>query len=247
MSDTRQPGEQLDENGVPIPYVRGVCTFMRYEFLAAPGTIYPREVSSIVVTTLIDLVKSGALAPRQGEPLKLVDQCGGSGNIGCVLALSLPQAHVWTTDLMPVSSELARRNVAKHGLTERVDVRTGDLFHALDGLGLEEKIDAITCSPPFISSGRLTRDRAYLLDHEPREAFDAGPYGISIHQRVAKEAIPMLKPGGYLICEFGEGQAKQVETLVTRTRAYDEVVVMNDPDGIPRAVRARKAAASSVG
>jgi release factor glutamine methyltransferase len=244
-----QPGsaeeeKEKNEDGVPLAYVRGVWPFMGYEFLAEPGTIYPREVSAIVVTTIAELVRSGALVPPAGEPLRLIDQCGGSGNLGCVLALSLPEARVWSTDLMPASSALARRNVAKHGLTGRVEVMTGDLFHALDGLALEEKIDAIACSPPFISTGRLARDRAYLLEHEPRQAFDAGPYGIAIHQRVVKESVPMLRPGGYLVCEFGEGQAKQVEMLVKRVSAYDEVRVLSDGAGIPRAVCARKAAAS---
>jgi HemK-like putative methylase len=158
-----------------------------------------------------------------------------------MMAHLLPEARVWTTDLMAVSSELARRNVAKHGLESRVTVATGDLFKALDGLGLEGRVDAIGCSPPFISTGRLTKDRAYLLAHEPREAFDAGPYGISIHQRLVKESPPMLRRGGYLVVEFGDGQAKQVESLVNRTKAYDRVDVMSDADGVPRAIRARKA------
>src|SRR5204863_7420468 len=169
---------------------------------------YPREVSAILVNTVVDLVQSGRLAPPPGRPVHLIDQCGGSANIGCLLALKLPQARVWSTDLMPPSSALARRNVEKHHLGDRVEVATGDLFHALDGRGLEGQIDAITCSPPFISTGRLTKDRAYLLNHEPREAFDAGPYGIAMLQRLAKESAPMLRVGGYLVLEYGEGQEK---------------------------------------
>ena len=235
----------MTDESTPLAYIRGVAPFMGYEFYAAPGTIYPREVSSIVVNTLVDLVRSGALAPPLGRPLQLIDQCGGSGNLGCVLALKLPEARVWTTDLMPVSSELARRNVAKHGLEGRVEVATGNLFGALAGLGLEGNIDGIACSPPFISTGRLTRDRAHLLEHEPREAFDAGPYGISIHTRVAKECLAMLRPGGYLAMEFGEGQEKQVVSIVNRTKAFDEVRAMT-ADGVPLAVCARKALAAGV-
>lgn len=227
--------------GVPEAYVRGVAPFMGYEFFAEPGTMYPREVSAILVNTVVDLVQSGRLAPPPGRPVHLIDQCGGSANIGCLLALKLPQARVWSTDLMPPSSALARRNVEKHHLGDRVEVATGDLFHALDGRGLEGQIDAITCSPPFISTGRLTKDRAYLLNHEPREAFDAGPYGISMHQRLAKESPAMLRPGGYLVLEYGDGQSKQVESIVNRTRAYDEVRVLTDAAGVARAICARKA------
>jgi release factor glutamine methyltransferase len=225
----------------PLAYVLGVAPFMGREFLAEPGTIYPREESAIVVKTIIALAEAGAISAPPGEPLRIIDMCGGSGNLGCVLALSIPGARVWTADLLACSSALAQRNVAKHGLADRVEVVNGDLFHSLEGRGLEQKVDAIACSPPFISTGRLTRDRAYLLEHEPREAFDAGPYGISIHMRLAKEAPAMLRPGGYLVCEFGEGQAKQVESLVTRTRAYEDIRILSDDDGVPRAVCARKA------
>lgn len=236
----------MSDEEKPLAYVRGVCDFMGHEFLAEPGTIYPREVSAIVVRAIVELAQAGTLRPDAGAPLRIVDQCGGSGNLGCVLALSLPDAHVWTTDLMPVSSALARRNVAKHDLGARVEVATGDLFHALDGLGLEQRIDAIACSPPFISTGRLTRDRAHLLAHEPREAFDAGPYGIAIHQRVAKDSLSMLRAGGYLVCEFGEGQAKQVESIVNRTHGYDEVRMLSDAEGVPRAICARKSVAAPI-
>src|SRR5437588_9400401 len=116
-------------------YARGTAEFMGREFLTEKGTIVPREVSSIVPKTIVELVRSGALP---GE-LTIVDQCSGSGNIACTLALMLPGAHVYSTDLMARSSELARRNVAKHGLEGRVEARTGDLFRALDGLGLEGK------------------------------------------------------------------------------------------------------------
>jgi len=231
--------QEYDPSSPPPAYVSGVGSFMGYDFLCEPGTMYPREVSAILVTTVVDLVKSGALTPP-GRPLNLIDQCGGSANVGCLLAFMLPEARVWSTDLMPASSALARRNVAKHALEDRVQVLTGDLFHALDGQGLEGQVDAITCSPPFISSGRLEKDRSYLLRHEPREAFDAGPYGIAMHQRLAKESAPMLRVGGYLVLEYGEGQSKQVESIVNRTRAYDEVRVLHDAAGVARAVSARK-------
>jgi release factor glutamine methyltransferase len=244
MSDPADslPVDPTPEAEVPLAYVRGVWPFMGYEFFTAPGTMYPREVSAILVTTVVDLVRTGALVPAPGEPLRVIDQCGGSANVGCVTALMLPEARVWSTDLMPVSSALARRNVVKHGLESRIEVATGDLFHALDGMGLEGKIDAITCSPPFISTGRLTRDRAYLLAHEPREAFDAGPYGIAMHRRLAQESGPMLRPAGYLVLEYGEGQAKQVESIVARTHHYDQIQVVSDAEGVPRAICARKAA-----
>jgi methylase of polypeptide subunit release factors len=77
------------------------------------------------------------------------------------------------------------------------------------------------------------------LDNEPREAFDGGPYGISILQRLVREAVDFLKPGGWLLFEFGEGQERQAASLLTRTKAYGEPTFAA-ADGKPRVAVVRK-------
>ncbi|MET0591289.1 MAG: methyltransferase, partial [Polyangiaceae bacterium] len=91
---------------------------------------------------------------------------------------------------------------------------------------------------PYISTGRLAKDRAGLLELEPREAFDGGPYGLSIHQRVLKEALPFLKPGGALLFEVGDGQARQVSLLFERARAYEGLYSIDDAGGHTRVIAA---------
>ena len=86
---------------------------------------------------------------------------------------------------------------------------------------------------------RIRKPRELALGRrriEPREAFDGGPYGIAIHQRVVRDALEFLKPGGVLLFEIGLGQAKQVTILFNRARSYDEVKVVNDSGGEPRVV-----------
>ena len=85
-------------------------------------------------------------------------------------------------------------------------------------------IDAVICNPPYISQGKLASERAELLEHEPREAFDGGPYGLSIQQRVVREALPFLRPGGILLFEIGLGQERQVRMLFERTKAYENIL-----------------------
>jgi len=79
-----------------------------------------------------------------------------------------------------------------------------------------------------------------LLENEPREAFDGGPYGLSIHQRVVKEALPFLRPGGWLLFEIGLGQDRQVKMLFERTRAYQDLRTVANAAGEIRVVGARK-------
>jgi HemK-like putative methylase len=166
--------------------------------------------------------------------------CCGSGNLACAVANALPSARVWAADLTEACVSLAKKNVARLGLGARVSVGQGDLFAGLGGHDLTGTIDAVICNPPYISTGRLEKDRAHLLESEPREAFDGGPYGLSIHQRVIGEALAFLRPGGWLLFEFGAGQDRQMKLLFGRAKAYDEVTLIPDGSGENRVIVARK-------
>ena len=199
--------------GVPLAYLTGRQKFMGYELLAGPGSLVPREETELLGRMAVTFLRE-----KSNPSLGLIDMCCGSGNLACALALSLPEARIWAADLTDSCVELARRNATLHGLDGRLKVFQGDLFAPLEGKGLDGLMDAVICNPPYISATKLAGDRAELLKHEPREAFDGGPYGISIHQRVIREAIRFLRPGGLLLCEFGLGQERQVKALVDRTQ-----------------------------
>jgi len=96
------------------------------------------------------------------------------------------------------------------------------------------------CNPPYISSGRLAKDSAPLLSHEPRAAFDGGPFGFAVHQRVISEAPRLLRPGGHLAVEVGVGQERQVSSLFERTGQYQEVSLRTDEQGVGRVVVGRR-------
>jgi release factor glutamine methyltransferase len=200
----------------------------------APGVLVPREETELLGRIAIDLIKAG-----DGNPV-VIDMCCGSGNLALAIATHAPSATVWACDLTNETVALAERNTRRCGFCERVRVMQGDLFGGLAGEHLEGQIDIIVCNPPYISTQRLEGDSAHLLENEPREAFDGGPYGISIHQRLVRDAVAFLKPGGWLAFEFGEGQHRQAAALLARARAYGPVEFANDHNGIPRAAFVQK-------
>ncbi|OAF10762.1 methyltransferase [Bradyrhizobium centrolobii] len=214
-------------------YGRGRTWFMGVELLVTPGALVPRPETELLGRTAVDALR------RTGLPAsRIIDMCCGSGNLACAISLNIPGARVWASDLTGECVELARRNVACHSLESCVAVLQGDLFEALSGLQLERTIDMIVCNPPYISESRLKGDRASLLTAEPREAFAAGPYGLSIHMRVTKNAPRYLRPGGLLLFEVGLGQDRQVATLLERNDAYENVRVVTNETGAGRVVMA---------
>ncbi len=223
--------------GTPLAYLIGSVTFMGLDLLTDEGALVPRAET--------ELLGQAALAILRATPTetpRVIDMCCGSGNLACAIAHSLPAARVWASDLTDGCVILARRNVAHTGVGDRVTVAQGDLFGSLAGFDLAGSIDAIVCNPPYISQGKLATDRAELLLHEPREAFDGGPYGLSIHQRVIRDALAFLRPGGALLFEIGLGQDRQVKTLIERTKAYYDIQQHTNAAGEVRVVTARKRA-----
>ncbi len=215
---------------VAAAFRSGRSSFMGVELEVAPGALVPRAETELLGRTALELLRPIA-SPR------FIDMCCGSGNLVCGIASALPSAKAWASDLTDGTVSLARRNVERLGLAPRVTVSQGDLFA---GLGALEAVDAVVCNPPYISTSRLSKDRASLLDSEPREAFDGGPYGLTIHQRVLKEALPFVKPGGWLLFEMGEGQHKQLTMLFARVKAWGEVQLVNDATGAPRVAYAQR-------
>lgn len=214
----------------------GRAHFMGIELHVGGGVLVPRAE-----TELLGRAAVAALRERRpdGTPPRVIDMCCGCGNLACAIATLVPDAQVWACDLTAPATEMARRNLEHLGLASRVNLAQGDLFAPLAGLGLEGRVDVVVCNPPYISTSRLARDRAALLEHEPREAFDGGPYGLSVHQRVLKEAQPFLRAGGSLMFELGDGQGKQVAMLFGRARAYEDVRALEDSAGKVRVVAAR--------
>ncbi len=211
-------------------------SFMGVDLLVNQEVLAPREETELLGETVLALLRD-----REGDQT-IIDMCCGCGNLSLAVASHVRGTRVWASDLTDGTVAAARANAERLGLGDRVSVVQGDLFAGLAGSGLAGGVDLVMCNPPYISTARLGGDRAHLLEAEPREAFDGGPYGISIMQRLVSEALPFLKEGGWLAFEFGAGQERQARLLIERTKSYDEIAFVNDSAGLPRVARARRKA-----
>lgn len=209
-------------------------TFMNVALELAAGVVTPRLETELLVAE--------ALARLEANPQmrSVVDMCCGCGAIALALAMHHPDIQVWACDLLEPAVEVTHRNVRRHGLERRVRVVRGDLFSALGGAaGLACKVDLVVSNPPYISTSRLESEKSHLLESEPREAFDGGPYGLTIHQRLIREAPGHLVDGGWLVFEFGHGQERQVGALIRRQSGYAQPLFACDRQGFPRVAAAQ--------
>jgi release factor glutamine methyltransferase len=204
-------------------------TFLGLELLTGGDVLVPRGETELLAREVLAILA----APGAGAPW-VIDMGCGSGNLACAVAKAVPGARLWASDLTAACAAQTRDNVRLHGLEDRVQVSQGDLFAPLQGQSLEGLINLVMMNPPYIPSTSLDRTHAALLEHEPREAFDGGPYGISILTRLLKEARPFLKPGGHLVFEFGLGQDRMIQALAARNAAYGKPRYALDAEGQAR-------------
>jgi release factor glutamine methyltransferase len=210
-----------------------ITSFMGLEFETNEEVLIPREETEILARAALGLLDR----PDSSPAPRVIDVCCGAGNLACTIAHGKPAARVWAADLTDACVRLARVNVARLGLEGRVEVRQGDLFASLIELG--PTADLVVCNPPYISTGKLAGDSAHLLQGQPREAFDGGPYGFAIHRRVILDTPGVLRPGGWLVMEIGKGQEKQIVGLLSRSMRYEESIDFRDETGAPRVIAAR--------
>lgn len=221
-------------NGVPLAHLTGRQDFMGQVLLASPAALVPRRETEQLGFCAVRRLQSMPVA----RPL-VIDVCTGAGNIALGIACHLPQARVMGADLSPDAVGLATQNAAFLGRTD-VEFRCGDLLEPFSDPALQGTVNMITCNPPYISSARVDGMPLEISRHEPRLAFDGGPFGVKIIRKLIATAPQLLEPGGWLLMEIGLGQGAGVAKSLAADLHYDEVHTHNDAAGQVRVIEARR-------
>lgn len=220
-------------SGRPVAYIVGQREFMGLWFAVDERVLIPRPETEVLVEAVLE-----SLAGRP-DPV-VVDVGTGSGCVAVSLAVFLPRATVYATDVSPGAVEVARANAARHGVAHRVVVLVGDLLEPLPR-ELAGRIDAVVSNPPYIPASRWHTLPAQVRDHEPPAALVAGPAGTEVHARLIAACPAWLAPGGVLALEVGSDQAGQVADLAAGSGWCESVRVRRDYGGAPRVVLCRRA------
>ena len=217
----------------PLPYITGEAWFYGHSFKINRAVLIPRPETEDLALAALEICRN--------EPAPTLADIGtGSGCLAVTLALEHPGARVWATDLSADALKLARKNVARYALAERVTLLHGDLLGPLPS-GL--RFDIIVSNPPYVLEADLPGLQPEVRDYEPVLALSgepgaAGPDGTALHRRLLAEAPAHLGPGGRLLMEVGQGQAEAVAQSA-RDFGYDEVMIRTDMAGIGRVVLGR--------
>jgi release factor glutamine methyltransferase len=189
--------------GCPVAYLVGTKDFYLLTFEVTPAVLVPRPDTETLVQAAIEHLK--------GKPNPTVLDLGtGSGCVAVSVAHGVKAARVTAVDVSPDAAEVAVRNAAKYGMTDRVTVLVGDLFAPLPP---DARFDLIVSNPPYIPPAEIETLDVGVKDYEPRLALDGGPDGLAFYRRIATAAGRWLNPGGAVMVEIGWTQEPAVRAI----------------------------------
>jgi release factor glutamine methyltransferase len=214
----------------PLPYIVGTREFWNLTFEVSSAVLIPRPETEGLVEAVLERF------PESDVSLQIADVCTGSGCVGIAIASERPHVEVIASDISESALVVARRNAERHGVGDRVRCVRGDLLAGLDG-----PFDLIVANPPYVPAGARPALPPEVRDFEPSIALFGGNDGLQMAARLASQAVTCLKPRGYLIFEFGDGQEVIIRELISGIEGLTMIDVRHDLQDIARVAITRRA------
>lgn len=202
-------------SGLPLEHILGWAEFCGLRIGVTTGVFVPRRRTEF-------LVGEAELLLRRAPGAVVVDLCCGSGAVGAALAARVEGIELHATDLDPAAVRCARRNIEPAG-----HVYEGDLFAPLPA-ALRGRIGVLVANAPYVPTAAIGAMPPEARTHEPRMSLDGGPDGLDIQRRVVAEAPAWLAPGGHVLIETSQRQARQTIGLMRSVGLATQLA--NDPE-----------------
>ncbi len=213
--------------GEPADRLAGRRGFWTLDLIVTPDVLSPRPDSETIVELACDLVLE---THARHAALRILDLGTGSGALLLALLAELPGATGLGIDISTQALDVARRNAARNGLTERAAFEHGVWME-----GLSERFDLILSNPPYIATGDIAGLETEVREHDPALALDGGLDGLDAYRAILPVLAGSLTSRGIAVFEIGFGQERDV-TRLADTAGLNILSIRKDLSGIPRAI-----------
>lgn len=179
----------------PVAYITREAWLQGVPFYVDERAIVPR---SFIAELLVDGSVDDFLSDRTH---RVLDLCTGNGSLAVLAAMAWPEVEVTGADISPDALAVARINVDKHGLQDRITLQLSDGLSALPG-----PWDLILCNPPYVNAdsmaGLPSEYRA-----EPELALAGGKDGMDFVRQLFAAAPACMSEDAVIILEIGNERA----------------------------------------
>lgn len=214
----------------PAAYLTKETWLQNVPFYVDERTIVPR---SYIAELLADGEGDGTLdAWLSDRTQRVLDLCTGNGSLAVIAAMAYPEVSVDAADISADALEVARINVDRHKLGQRITLLQSDLLDAVRG-----PYDLILCNPPYVNAQSMAKlPPEYRA--EPALALDGGEDGMDLVRRILRDAPKHLSEIGVLVLEIGherrhfERAFPRAEAAWLPTSAGDDAVLLMTRDAL---------------
>jgi len=213
---TRQPAAYLTQEA----WLQGVS------FYVDPRSIVPRSF-------IAELIADGGFdAWLAADTREVLDLCTGNGSLAVLAALAYPDVTVTGADISSDALAVARINVERHGLQQRITLVQSDGLQACPG-----PYDLVLCNPPYVNAHAMSTLPAEYRA-EPELALAGGADGMDFIRQLLRELPQRLAPLGVLVLEIGnerehfEAAFPQLPAVWLSTSAGDHQVLLLTSDSL---------------
>ena len=215
---------QRIETRQPAAYLTHEAWLQNVPFYVDERSIVPR---SFIAELLADGEDAGTLDAWLSDTTHAVlDLCTGNASLAVIAAMAYPEIMVDATDISDDALAVARINVDKHALGERVTLLRSDLFKAVRG-----PYDLILCNPPYVNTQSMQALPAEYRA-EPALALAGGDDGMDLVRTILRDAPKHMTLDAVLVLEIGnerghfEHAFRRLEVAWLETTAGDDQVVL---------------------
>jgi release factor glutamine methyltransferase len=192
------------ESREPLQHITGQAPFRYLVLDVGPGVLVPRPETELVAEWAIDALRQ---VPSP-SPIA-VDLGTGTGALALALATEVPYSQVFAVEKFEPALAWARKNIESLG-DGRVTLVDGDAESAL--AELDGTVDVVVTNPPYIPDAERPRDPE-VLGFDPETALFGGDDGLRDIRAFVGAAARLLRPGGVLVLEHGDGQGEAVRAI----------------------------------
>lgn len=210
----------------PLQYILGKWPFLGLTLEVGEGVLIPREDTEVLVRTADENL-------RGRSALTVLDLCAGSGAVGLGLSSLMPNVSVICVEKEEEALAYLKRNIAANAEQTSAVAIQADVLQPPNP-DVFSRVDVILSNPPYILSQEIETLQPEV-QKEPRQALDGGADGLLFYRAIADYWVPLLKPGGLIALEVGEGQANDVAKILEEA-GITQIRFAQDFNGINRVV-----------
>lgn len=210
----------------PTAYILRRCEFYGIDFYIDHRTFIPRPETEILVEKAIEFANH-----NPAHQLTVAEVGTGCGAIAISLALALPKAKIYATDISALSLQVAEINCGRHKVNSQVKLLQGNLLEPLP-----QPVDLIVANLPYIKNRELKILSPEITNFEPMIALAGGEDGLDKIQQMLEQIPRKLNYGGRFLLEIGQEQDKTVPLLINSYFPQADIELIPDLSGIDRVV-----------